>query len=63
MLQALRKKFVQPALREILLGTAGRELVEASPGDSFWGSGRDGSGSNRLGHLLMRLREELISQG
>jgi hypothetical protein len=35
------------------------KLVEQTDRDSYWGDGGDGSGKNRLGHLLMRLREEL----
>ena len=27
--------------------------------DSYWGDGGDGSGQNRLGKLLMKLREDL----
>ncbi len=36
------------------------QIVEASPHDFFWGAGFDGSGANRLGRLLMRLRAELL---
>lgn len=45
--------------REILLATADEEIVEASPSDSYWGCGADGSGKNRLGQLLMLVRERL----
>jgi len=48
-------------LRELLLGTGHRELVEASPFDHYWGCGADGSGQNRLGRLLMKIREEFRS--
>lgn len=27
--------------------------------DAYWGDGGDGRGKNRLGHLLMRVRDEL----
>ena len=37
------------------------EVVEAAPHDFFWGRGIDGSGSNHLGALLMRLRASLLS--
>lgn len=57
---ALRKKFsTHPELRELLLGTGDEELVEDAPGDYFWGCGKDGSGQNWLGKLLMEVREEL----
>lgn len=59
MLDALRKKFSQPRLRDILLSTGSTELVENSPYDDYWGIGRSGTGKNRLGHLLEQVREEL----
>jgi predicted NAD-dependent protein-ADP-ribosyltransferase YbiA (DUF1768 family) len=48
----------------MLLASASDEvlhLTEASPHDFFWGSGVDGTGSNYLGRLLMRLRSELLA--
>ena len=59
MLTGLRLKFQQAAPRELLLSTGNRALVEASPFDYFWAAGQDGSGLNRLGHLLMQVRQEL----
>lgn len=59
MLHALRKKFAPPKLREILLSTKNRPLIENSPYDRYWGVGKDGSGRNRLGILLMQLRTEM----
>src|SRR5262249_17434634 len=60
MLEALRAKFMQhDELRAVLLGTGDAALVEHTVNDSYWGDGGDGSGSNRLGQLLMRVREEL----
>ena len=44
------------ALREHLLSTGERPLVERAPGDTFWGAGPDGMGENRLGRLLEDLR-------
>jgi N-glycosidase YbiA len=63
MYQALRLKFRRLELKALLLGTMDRSLVEASPFDHFWGAGQDGSGQNRLGHLLERLRHELAATG
>ena len=57
--QALRLKFSRPQLLERLLSTGQRQLVEASPFDYYWGAGADGSGQNRLGRLLMSIRDEL----
>ena len=59
MLAGLRIKFSFPQARELLLSTANRILVESSPFDYFWAAGKDGSGQNRLGHLLMQVRNEL----
>ncbi len=61
MLHALRKKFEAPQLRELLLRTDLRPLIEASPTDFYWGAGRSGTGKNRLGQLLMQVRAELRS--
>ncbi|GJE95773.1 NADAR family protein [Phanerochaete sordida] len=55
----LDAKFSQHAdLREKLLSTGDRQIVEASPTDSFWGQGADKHGRNELGKCLMRLREK-----
>ncbi len=59
MKHALMQKFREPALRKVLLGTKKRELIENSPYDRYWGCGRDGKGKNRLGILLMEVRDEL----
>ena len=60
MYKALQAKFTQHReLGRRLLETKDRKLVEHSPYDSYWGDGGDGSGKNRLGLLLMRLREEM----
>jgi ribA/ribD-fused uncharacterized protein len=60
MRRALRAKFVaHPELAALLLGTGARELVENAPSDDYWGCGHTGTGKNRLGRLLMELREAL----
>ena len=60
MFKALQAKFTQHEdLKRMLLSTKDRRLVEHSPYDSYWGDGGDGSGKNRLGELLMRLRKDL----
>lgn len=59
MFRALHLKFQRPELKALLLSTGSRPLVEASPFDYFWGAGQDGSGQNRLGRLLERLRRQL----
>lgn len=59
MLDCLRSKFRTVDLRHRLLSTSLHELVEENDhGDMYWGVCR-GTGRNRLGALLMELREEL----
>ncbi len=54
---ALHLKFDHhPAMKQLLMGTGNALLVEESPTDSFWGSGKDGKGLNHLGEELMALR-------
>jgi hypothetical protein len=58
MREAVLAKFTQHAdLRAILLGTADAEIVEHTSKDSYWGDGGDGSGLNKLGKILMSVRE------
>lgn len=60
MREAVRAKFTQhDDLREILLGTGEAKLVEHTANDSYWADGGDGSGRNKLGIILMEVREEL----
>ena len=61
MLTALRAKFTQHvALRELLVRTRKAELVEHTLNDRYWGDGGGyGKGKNRLGQLLMELREQV----
>ena len=60
MRDALRAKFEQhPALKSRLLGTGDAELVEHMKKDRYWADGGDGTGKNRLGELLMELRQQL----
>ena len=59
MLKALRVKFSDIDLKRKLLCTDKKKLVEHTSNDSYWGDGGDGKGLNRLGELLMQVREEL----
>jgi len=60
MRDALVAKFTQhPELTKILLNTNNAILIEHTTNDSYWGDGGNGTGKNRLGHLLMSVREEL----
>lgn len=68
-------KFEQHApLKEFLLNTKDRVLVEASPVDSIWGIGMKAGdehienplrwkGQNLLGYALMEVRDQLVSNG
>lgn len=57
---AVMAKFNQhPELRELLLSTGDAKLVEHTENDSYWGDGGDGSGKNRLGQILMQVRDTL----
>lgn len=60
MREALFAKFTEHLeLQKLLLETGDAVLVEHTRNDRYWGDGGDGSGKNRLGLLLMELREEL----
>lgn len=62
MLTGLRLKFAHPHLRGALLDTGDAYLEETNTWtDTYWGVYR-GKGKNRLGHLLMQVREELRQQ-
>ena len=59
--EILRAKLHQhEKVREALLRTGDREIVENSPADDFWGAGPNGTGRNELGKLWMKLRTESI---
>ena len=60
MYAAEAKKFMTHAtLKELLLSTGDVAIIENSPMDYFWGAGQDGTGQNKLGKILMRVRSEL----
>lgn len=60
MYEALEAKFTQhEKLKKILLATGDATLIEHTQNDSYWGDGGDGSGQNKLGRLLVILRDEL----
>lgn len=68
MVKALKAKFQDTELKNILLATEGATLIEASPYDKIWGTGyhvKDNRnfeqpiGQNLLGKALMHVRNEL----
>jgi ribA/ribD-fused uncharacterized protein len=60
MYEVVRAKFLQhPALAQQLLDTRDAELIEGNNwGDTYWGV-CNGYGKNKLGKILMRVRDEL----
>lgn len=61
MLWLLRVKFNEPSMKRRLLATGDAELVEGNTwNDRYWGVCK-GKGQNRLGILLMQVRDELRS--
>ena len=63
MYRAVKRKFeLHPQLRELLLATGEEDIVESAPTDYYWGVGREGTGQNRLGKIIERIRAELRGQ-
>lgn len=63
MLVAVRAKFHQhESLRQLLLSTGDAILVEHTEKDRYWADGGDGSGQNKLGQILMKVRAEIASE-
>ncbi|MCC7447236.1 MAG: NADAR family protein [Anaerolineae bacterium] len=63
MRRAVLRKFETHAdIRAILLSTGDEELVENSPTDRYWGCGKDGTGKNVLGKILVEVRDILRKQ-
>lgn len=52
-----------PHVKQKLLETLDKLIVEDSPTDSFWGWGADRKGRNEMGKIWMRIREELKEKG
>ncbi|MEX3014807.1 NADAR family protein [Gymnodinialimonas hymeniacidonis] len=60
MYAAVSRKFRTHAEpRALLFSTGDARIVENAPMDYYWGGGQDGTGLNRLGEILMRVRAEL----
>jgi N-glycosidase YbiA len=57
---AVRTKFdTHPIPRALLLATGTEDIVENAPMDAYWGCGPDGQGLNKLGRILMRVRDDI----
>lgn len=60
MYDAIKAKFTQhQELKALLLATGDATLIEHTENDSYWGDGGNGKGQNKLGRILMQVREEL----
>jgi len=60
MRRAVLAKFEAHAdIRQILLDTGDEPIIENAPSDYYWGCGADGTGKNRLGKILMEVRDML----
>jgi ribA/ribD-fused uncharacterized protein len=63
MYRAVRRKFeLHAELRALLLATGDEEIAESAPNDYYWGVGREGTGQNRLGKIIERIRAELARE-
>lgn len=58
----LTKFLTHPDIQRVLLETGEESLIENSPKDYYWGCGKDGSGQNQLGKMLMRVRSYIRQQ-
>ncbi len=60
MKKAVRRKFeTHRSIKDKLIDTADRMLIENSPYDNYWGIGSSGNGLNQLGTILMQVRQIL----
>lgn len=67
MKSVLYSKFCEPSMRQLLIATGNRKIIEASPYDHIWGAGvslkdidykwNSFAGENLLGRTLMELRD------
>lgn len=60
MTEIVRAKVAQnDDVRQALLKTGNKRIIENSPWDEFWGIGADAKGKNQMGEILMLLRSEI----
>ncbi|MDR9405270.1 MAG: NADAR family protein [Halothece sp. Uz-M2-17] len=58
----LTKFLTHKKIQNTLLNTGEEWLIENSPRDYYWGCGKDGSGQNHLGRMLMQVRSQIRKQ-
>lgn len=64
MRRAVTAKFAaHEEIRRELLDTAGRKIIEKTTKDHYWGCGTSGAGKNKLGLILMEVRDQLQKSG
>ncbi|RXE57537.1 NADAR family protein [Acetivibrio mesophilus] len=57
MKEAVLAKFkTHDDIREILISTEDKEIIEKTTSDYYWGCGSNGTGKNMLGKILMEVR-------
>ncbi|WP_299674626.1 NADAR family protein [uncultured Dokdonia sp.] len=60
MYDVIYAKFTQhEELKSILISTNDAILIEHTENDSYWGDGGNGTGKNRLGKILMKVRDKI----
>ena len=60
MYKAVLAKFSQhDDLRTLLVSTQNAIIIEHTNNDSYWGDAGDGTGKNKLGKILMKVRDQL----
>jgi ribA/ribD-fused uncharacterized protein len=59
---AVRQKFKDERLAELLLSTGDQELIEGNYWKDFYWGVCNGKGENNLGKILMSVREEILLQ-
>lgn len=63
MFEIVLAKFSQhEGLKALLLQTEEAEIIEHTENDDYWGDGGNGKGKNKLGKILMKVRELLKKQ-
>ncbi len=61
--ELIRAKIQQHTeVKDALLATGTEEIIEINPNDAFWGNGKDGTGLNHTGKILMLFRDELVAE-
>jgi len=61
LLEALRVKFQNPKIMDILLSTGNSPIIYKS-NNVFLGDGKDGDGKNMLGNYMVQIRDEVLNE-